>query len=175
MKSQSHPIRTRVVAVALLLTLAVPTLADTVRRAPEAPAASLSLGGVVGAVLNTTWSIVNGLLGADLQSGPWETKMPAGVFIGTTKVTVTSKTGALPTVDLSLANQILNHFLKPVQLVYHVPAGVDPNSITILWWDPATSVWVPVQGKTVDLANGTVTVPLQHFSTYGAAGGRVGW
>jgi hypothetical protein len=69
-----------------------------------------------------------------------------------------------------------NHFSKPVILTvdcHNVPV-YRLASYTIFWHDPTTGSWIPVKGSKVDLNAGTVSAPLQHFSTY-AVGTKAGW
>jgi hypothetical protein len=79
-------------------------------------------------------------------------------------------------VDLSITPESMNYFLVPVKLQYKktdVTQNVGAESI--YWWNPETRAWEPAPNQSYDVANGTLSAGLLHFSTYRVLGGKAGW
>ncbi|MFC2006009.1 FG-GAP-like repeat-containing protein [Chloroflexota bacterium] len=47
-----------------------------------------------------------------------------------------------------------------------LPEGVNPEDLTIAWWDEANNEWVAIEGCTVDIENSTVIAPVNHFTLF---------
>jgi hypothetical protein len=120
-----------------------------------------------------------GSIGGSLSNGRWVVVIPPNAVQGdaTVYLGVSSSTSTSCQLEISPADK--NSFQSPVTLTVSCPdvPTTTLKSYVILWWDPARSVWVPVQGSKVDLVNKTVSAPLAHFSTYsvGPPSGRAGW
>jgi hypothetical protein len=139
------------------------------------------VGGLIDGLGNLLVKVVQivGALGGSLDNGRWHVAMPAGAISGTASVAIGITGTGATNCHLQILPADKNHFARPVQLTASCPeVPVDQlANYVIYWYDPATQHWVPVAGSTVDLAQKTVSAPLQHFSSYsvGPAGGRAGW
>ena len=161
---------------------APPVSSEYTAVAPQQTAGSESLLGTVGSLVDGVAKLVFKVLtivgdvGGSLSNGRWQVDVPAGAYSGsaTVKIGVSSNTSSSCQLEISPAEK--NGFRVPVQLTVdcsNVPSD-QLKDYVILWLNPATGTWVPVDGSTVDLTHKTVSAPLKHFSTY-AVGGKAGW
>lgn len=130
-------------------------------------------GGSPGNVATSTAEI-DGALGGTVKCGRWSVVVPAGAFegVGTVSIAVPDRNGLA--CDLDIKPGSLNKFLLPVSLVVSTAGlDVDPTTLTIYYYDPATGKWFDQQA-TGDSGKQTVTASLLHFSFY-ALGGKAGW
>jgi len=185
-----HPRLLGILAVAGLLSLAVlgcgllpnapASSTGTLATGPQAaePAGLISnlVDGVVGLLLRTLNLI--GSLGGTLINGRWKVVIPAGAVDGNATISLGVLKLDSPQCALQITPADKNHFSVPVILTVDcrsVPSD-QLKSYVILWLDPSTGNWVPVEGSKVDLTNKTVSAPLQHFSQYSVGnGGKAGW
>ena len=48
--------------------------------------------------------------------------------------------------------------------------NVDENRLAVAYWDETSGQWVPLNTENIDLADGTITAAISHFSTYALLG-----
>ncbi|MGA7728332.1 MAG: CARDB domain-containing protein, partial [Dehalococcoidales bacterium] len=48
--------------------------------------------------------------------------------------------------------------------------NVNENNMTVAYWDQTSGQWVPLNTEKIDLADGTITAAINHFSTYAILG-----
>jgi len=151
----------------------------------SAPVAHTQQEGLIGGVVDVlkgllvkTLNLV-GSLGGSLTNGRWKVVVPANAVDGNATISLGVVTTASPGCQLEITPADRNHFRVPVTLTIDCSGIPDTmlRNYVILWWDPARSVWVPVDGSKVDLINKTVSAPLSHFSSYsvGYRSGKAGW
>lgn len=124
----------------------------------------------------TTVELVNGAVGATIRTGRGVTLViPPGAFDGTASIEVKSRSvGRL--VQLEISPGSLNGFNQPVLLAFDttgMPETVLAN-LSVLWHDPETGDWVPVEGSVVSPDGRQISAPLMHFSEYTIGNGRLG-
>jgi len=135
---------------------------------------TLSLVGLLVRTLNLV-----GSLGGTLTQGRWNVVVPPNAIQGTATVAIGVSSEASSDCQLEIMPATKNHFNVPVVLTVDC-SSVPPDKLAgyvILWFNPATRRWVPVEGSKVDLVRKTVSAPLLHFSRYsvGPADGKAGW
>jgi len=132
--------------------------------------------GLVGLIVRTLNLV--GDLGGSLANGRWRVAIPAGAVNGNATIALGVSTQTSATCQLEILPADQNHFDVPVTLT------IDCRSVAtdqlrnwvIYWYDPSTSLWVPVQGSQVNLTAKTVSAPLLHFSKYAAGPQtKAGW
>lgn len=154
-------LRARHLALPLALLLLFPAFAET----PQA--------GLISGLLNTVTRLVDGALGVVLNNGMWTAQVPSGAFTGTATITMSVPSNNPRSCQLDILPLSKNGFSRPVVVTAKVGPTVT-SDMRIEWWDPSSQVWVPVPGSSVNLAQGTVSAPLSHFSRY-RVGGKSGW
>ncbi len=116
---------------------------------------------------------VDGMVGGTVRCGRWTVVVPPGAYSGAGTITISVPDKSATTCDLDIKPGGLNGFLVPVELSLSTQGlNVDPTTLTIYWYDPATGKWMDVHG-TGDSGKQTLTAYLYHFSTYAA--GKAGW
>lgn len=184
-------------AISMLGTLAIALAAgciqlptSPVNAQPESTASARTAqpDGLVGPVVSVADALVKlvskaltivGNIGGSLSNGRWRLDVPAGAFDGSATVSIGVATTTSSSCQLEISPADKNNFSTPVRLT------VDCSSVSsdqlkdyvILWFNPTTKTWVPVEGSTVDLTLKTVSAPLHHFSGYavGPKGTKAGW
>ena len=161
----------------------LPTAPSAVQSVTEsAPAAQPTglISSVVDVLVGLIVRTLNlvGSLGGSLGNGRWRVVIPAGAVDGNATVQLGVQTSTSPQCQLEISPADKNHFAVPATLT------VDCRSVSsdqlrnyqILWFNPTTRQWVPVQGSKVDLTAKTVSAPLLHFSQYAVGrDGKAGW
>jgi len=139
------------------------------------------LGDLVGGLLRLVFKVLNvvGSLGGSLTNGRWRVDIPAGAIDGNATVGIGVSSSTSNQAELQITPEDKNHFSTPVRVTVSC-SGVSDATLrgyVILWYNPATKLWVPVEGSTVDLASRSVSAPLQHFSLYrvGPDPNKAGW
>jgi len=120
-----------------------------------------------------------GSLGGSLTNGRWKVTIPANAVEGDATVAIGVLSSTSSSCQLEIMPAEKNPFRIPVTLTVNCSSvpSTTLKTYVILWFDPATSTWVPVQGSKVDLVKKTVSAPLSHFSRYsvGPLLGKAGW
>jgi len=145
------------------------------------PAGLIStVGSVVDVLVNLIVRTLNlvGSLGGSLSNGRWRVTIPAGAVDGNATVSLGVPSLTSPQCQLEISSADKNHFSVPVTLTVdcrNLTTDQLRNSIMV-WFNPTTKQWVPVEGSKVDLTAKTVSAPLLHFSQYAVAPGtKAGW
>jgi len=150
--------------------------ASTSNPLPASATASISsiVDDVTGLIVKTVELV--GSVGASVTGGRWTVVLPPSAVDGNGSVTLATPSATSSICQLEITPADKNHFNVPATLrvdcrgvpIYRLARYV------ILWHDPSTGAWVPVKGSGVDLAAGTVSAPLQHFSQY-KVDTKAGW
>ena len=188
MKAHSHPRFRPLLALAILSLLAgcsmMPTkpaiqreetrarVVQTVDLEASTPAPTDSLEVVAS-------KTVVGLVGGTVSAGHFTVVVPPLAFVGVATVTAKVPFPDASQCELGISPEDKNQFLTPVMLVANMDGLLPPDLVArshVQWLNPATGKWQQVHGSTVDLANLTVSAPLQHFSQYRVSvEGRASW
>lgn len=114
---------------------------------------------------------------AELRCGHARLFMPAGALRGAGDIEMTFER-KVNVLHLEIHPAELNGFSVPAELtldVSHLDLA-DRRQAVVGWYNPTTGLWEEVAGSRVDVENGTVTAPLQHFSSYSVIlQGKAGW
>jgi hypothetical protein len=121
---------------------------------------------------------IRGASGGNLHVGHFRLIVPPGAWSGEAKVTITVPDRSRLDCQLEINPPTLNNFRVPVQLQAsfgdcNVPR---PDSVLVIWFDPAANRWKQVStAGNVNSNARVVTTALSHFSRYAVVDGRAGW
>lgn len=151
---------------------------------PASPAASLSAPAPApGVMTNNTLRVpplamnaqsletsakVNGTFGRSFEVGNVTVRVPKNAFPGSASIKVSIPDPAKPECHLTITPASKNRFREPVELEFNAADGQDLRTMTILWYDEALKIWLPIP-TTVDFEGNRLTAQLPHFSYYKAA------
>jgi hypothetical protein len=112
---------------------------------------------------------VPGLLGGEVNAGPFTVKIPPGAFEGIGSISVTVPDPSVLRVKLHITG-VLNHFNVPVTLEVDWTDRLgdpdDAGDLRMVWFDESLGSWVFIPSE-VDLQKRTISTQLEHFSDYG--------
>ena len=149
---------------------------DTLAGGPP-PSGPAPFDRLRGLVLRT--SSLPGPTGTTLSNGRWRVAVPPRAIEGDAEIAIGVSSPVSGECELEIFPESKNKFDVPVTLTVDCSGLPDLHlkSAVIYWFDPEARNWVEVPGSSVDLANRTVSAPLDHFSRYsvGPAGGKAGW
>jgi hypothetical protein len=150
--------------------------------APPDPAA----GGSPGPAAVSMSAKIDGSTGGRLTCGRFILAVPAGAYAGVGTITMSMADSTVMVLDVHIDPDSLNAFALPVSVALSTQgAAVDPDSLSIYWWDPQNESWVgmacdtnlednpEIQDPQSTTAERGLLTPLEHFSRYG--GGKAGW
>lgn len=121
---------------------------------------------------------IRGTSGGSLHVGHFRLVVPPGAWSGEAKVTITVPDRSRLDCQLEIDPPSLNNFSVPVQLqVSFGDCNVQrPDSVLVIWFDPAANRWKQVStAGNVNTNQRVVTTALWHFSRYAVVDGRAGW
>ncbi len=120
---------------------------------------------------------VNGMAGRSLSLGHVRLIVPNHSYRGKADISISEPDPSRLEVHLAITPASKNHFSQPITLIFDAAGcGEDCRLMQIQWFDPAQNLWVPIESS-VDIAAGTISAQLPHFSKYRAVceAKRVGW
>jgi hypothetical protein len=122
---------------------------------------------------------MEGAVGGKVKNGRWTITMPAESFEGGARVELSIPASKAWGCELNIFPAEKNHFETQATLSVDCHNIPPPRlaDLVILYFNPDTFLWEPVEGSTVDMRKKTVSAPLSHFSIYalGTTDGRAGW
>ena len=126
--------------------------------------------------VNST-TTVNGAAGRALALAHVQLIVPKHAYRGRADISITEPDPNRLEAHLAITPAEKNHFAQPVTIVFDAAGcGEDCRLMQIQWFDTQHNAWVAIESS-IDVANGTISAQLMHFSKYRAVCEvkRVGW